>query len=490
MTIQKLILPGKVCREKELFIRTQGLISWDDNILEICPGGRVCTDTYMNLMDAAAWYKYTGIRDWILKISVKGKGIIEFYQWKDDSKNLICQKKIDTVDMLDLEIAFEYEEESKYYFAIQSETAMTVSEAEYVTEQLAKKCIYLALIICTYQRKDALYRNLEEIYSSLYFADNNELDGKLDVICIDNASELAEVDSEHIRIIHNINTGGTGGFSRGMEEIRKGRQYKNITHVILMDDDVEFLAETLYRLYALLSYSKKEYEEEAVAGRMFRMDKRNIQYTAAEIWNKGYIEHIGWNNDMTRSESLRNVNLNSGAEYGGWWFSCYPVKYVVENIPFPFFLHCDDVEYGLRHGGTPIIMNGIQVWHETYEYRKSAVILYYDIRNSMIVNAIHRLEVKKSAYINRWKNIIGEFHAAGDYESEYMGILAMKDFLRGPKWLMKTDSCVLHNKLRKKRRKKLLQIANMFLWRLVKMHAEKDLGARISDYSGILDGGI
>ena len=72
-----------------------------------------------------------------------------------------------------------------------------------------------------------------------------------------------------------------------MEEIRKLQKEEQFTHIIFMDDDVEFQIESFYRLFAFLSYIKKEKQNLAVAGRMFRQDKKYIQYTAGKIWNRG-----------------------------------------------------------------------------------------------------------------------------------------------------------------------------------------------------------
>ena len=53
------------------------------------------------------------------------------------------------------------------------------------------------------------------------------------------------------------------------------------------------------------------------------------------------------------------------------------------------FIRYDDVEYGLRTGSDIIAMSGICLWHEPFEYRFSSSSQYYEIRNEMIVNALH-----------------------------------------------------------------------------------------------------
>ncbi len=294
----------------------------------------------------------------------------------------------------------------------------------------------LALIICTYHRREQLLTNLEKIREGLFFKEESSLYGKLHIYVVDNAKELRLSSDEFFTYIPNENTGGSGGFRRGMEEVRKDHPIKNYTNVILMDDDVDFINESFYRLYSILSLMKVEHQNDVIAGRMFRTDDRNVQYTAAEIWNGGDLRHVGLNRDMSLKENLKDLNMpicsqtGEKAEYGGWWMACFPIGFILENDPLPFFLHCDDVEYGLRHGGTPIIWNGVQVWHETFEYRQSLMIEYYDRRNSLILNKKLGILKEWKDYIPEWKKIISEAHAAGDYAREYVNIKAFHDAMR------------------------------------------------------------
>ena len=134
-----------------------------------------------------------------------------------------------------------------------------------------------------------------------------------------------------------------------------------------------------------------------------------------------------------------------------------------KNRPLPFFLHCDDVEYGLRHGGTPIILNGIQVWHETYEYRQSPVTAYYDTRNTLIVNAMIGILPPKDIVLGEWKRKISEAHVQGDYLLERMLILGLMDAAKGKKYLYKCQKSKKYAQLYKRR--KASKIGNAILWR-------------------------
>lgn len=472
MIVQSIILPNEICDSEEIYIRASGQVQLHENSVNMESGTLIITDTYMNVFDAGNWYRYTGNKKWYLRISLSGQGMIRLIHWERKKRDIVQCVKIDTEIMQEVIIPFEHkEEDGMYYFEIESTRQIYLKSASYDLEKFnVQRNVRLGLNICTYHRRESLYRNLQELRASKFFDESDELYGKLKIYVVDNASELPIQKEDFFSIYHNSNTGGSGGFTRGIEEIRKDETRYGITNVIFMDDDVEVLAETFYRLYALLLLSKKEYQQEVIAGRMFRMDNRKVQYTAAEIWNGGNIQHVGWNLDMSDGKNLLQMNDNNGIQYSGWWFACFPMKFVRKNTPLPFFLHCDDVEYGLRHGGTPIILNGIQVWHETYEHRQSPVITYYDMRNSLIVNAIYGWLPKKEKILTDWKRRISEYHVKEDYLSERMLILAMLDFSRGGKYFRTIQIEKKNKRLNKKRRG--IKKKNSILWRIAEKRIE------------------
>ena len=137
-------------------------------------------------------------------------------------------------------------------------------------------------------------------------------------------------------------------------------------------------------------------------------------------------------------------------EYTGWWYSCIPVEFIKEKkYPLPFFIHRDDIEYGLRANGQFIFMNGISIWHEAFENKLPGFLEYYDIRNLAITNAIHNpeytaKEFKKMLFIQVSSNI-------GKYRYKYvdLNLKGAVDFLRGFKWFYHVDTLKLHGELAK-----------------------------------------
>lgn len=476
LRLQNILFPPvKSC--EEMYLRAFHVPCRQCRPFMVPHSGMIRTDTYMNAFDVGAWKKYTELSKLSLCVSLRGSGIITCF-WEREKEEPMClfKKKLknglEGSDKRKFPIwKFEKMKDGVLYFEFRAETD-SVIEAWFETDSIVKKNVKLSIIICTYKRQ----KQLEQMIKILQEKDKQkdfsqpeyETEGSDEwfrTIIVDNASEIENTYGDRITVYHNPNLGGSGGFSRGMEETIRNLPVFEATHVVLMDDDAVLQKESLYRLRALLSFMKPEYEEEAVAGRMFRLDKPWIQYTAAEIWNGGDIRHIGWNRNVTDRQYIWNMNENAGGEYSGWWFACFPIGFVKNNRPLPFFLHCDDVEYGLRHGGTPITLNGIQVWHVTYEYRRSPVMAYYDYRNSLIVNALYGCgETDKKRIWEHFKQKITKAHVRKDYLLEYFLIRAFRDYLKGMKWFMRKDDTKIHEALLRKKR--VWKYGNSLRWRI------------------------
>ncbi len=467
MILQTVVLPDKMCDESKLYIRKSGQVILTEKEMELINNASVSTQTYINLFDFGTWKKYTEVSKVRLRVKAYGKGEIRVFRQRDyEFKECFCV----IVDKMDYEyIEKELHEEGTYYITFATQSNLRVQSAYFYTEEQETTDVQLKVLICTYKRKKQIEEKIECFQKSKFWDVEDERNGKLSVNIIDNASELVDIHDRYIQIYHNPNTGGAGGFGRGICEARKDKS--SISNIVFMDDDAEIIMESFYRLYALLSYMRAEYSDYPIAGRMFRLDDKRIQYTAAEIWNAGNIQHIGWNSDMTDLDCLQDMNQNQGAQYGGWWFCCYPMGFVMKNDPIPVFLHCDDVEYGLRIGKEPIILNGIQVWHETYEYRKSAVINYYDYRNTLIVNKMYSCEINdKKDLVKSWKEIITKHHVNKDYLNEYMIIKALYDYEKWRRTGKFPSSYRLHKKISKKNANR---IENAFFWRLTEKYTKR-----------------
>lgn len=429
MILQKDVFPDSTCDVDEMFFRTNGVIDEKNKCVDLLEKGILQTDTYVNSFHIGYWKQYTWLKDFFLEFHASGRFEL-IIENRSNKKKIVYQQEwsLNKKEVIRVCIP-ETIKNGIVYWKICAKSPVKCYGARYVCKQEElKNKISLALNICTYHRQQQLQKNLQKISDSLFFQPQTDFYGKMQILVIDNGQDfVSPIHSENLKVLKNSNDGGgTGGFTRGLEEIKKEQKRHQYTHVIFMDDDVEFQIESFYRLYAFLSLLKHEYEDNPIAGRMFRLDNRNIQYTAVEQWNKGNIVHAGGNLDMCLQESILEEDITG--DYGGWWFCTYPIKCILQGRPFPFFIHCDDVEFGLRQRKETLTLPGVQVWHETYEYRMNPIIIYYDIRNTLVVNALWGNPEDSDMFIKEWKTRLTEFHNGERQDLKYLCTLAMWHF--------------------------------------------------------------
>ena len=101
------------------------------------------------------------------------------------------------------------------------------------------------------------------------------------------------------------------------------------------------------------------------------------------------------------------------------------------DVRFPLSI-ATMLEFGLRQQKETLTLPGVQVWHETYEYRENPIIIYYDIRNALVVNALWgQAEENGEEFIQKWKERLTEFHNNQRQDLKYLCTLAMWHFCSG-----------------------------------------------------------
>lgn len=432
MIVQNIIFPDEVCGTEELYFRMRGNCYRKKDQIELQPGGILTTDAYMNVLDVGHWKTYTTLQMLELHIQIEGNFELCIGHIAGETEEMLSKQDYALDERK--EIVWNLPEsctDGLIYIQIKALTKTVIYRASYVVPDDVQRKVRLAVDLCTFHRNRQLAANLRKFAESLFCDPQSELYGSLYLCVVDNGNDFEPpFEEEWLSVFQNSNQGGgTGGFTRGLAELKKQYRRFPFTHVVFMDDDVEFQMESFYRLYAFMALIRPEYADYSIAGRMFRQDQRNIQYTAVEKWNQGNIIHVGGNLDMSQRKNLAEEKYQVG-EYGGWWLCVFPVEIIMKYKPFPFFLHCDDVEYGLRQKKDVLTLRGFQVWHETYEYRINPQILYYDVRNALVVNVMQREFTDAETAVAGWKQRMGAFHKRGQRTEEFLCALAMWHFGR------------------------------------------------------------
>ena len=425
MILQNLLQPDKqICSDESMFYHVSD--------------GTYFFDTYFNAFSLEKWKTYTTVKDIRLHLSCASAIHIEVY----DEYGILSSVDIDMPQAESVDIPMEYGKTSRFiYFAVRNiddSSIMPIESGYFYTTDAPEQKVSLALDICTYKREKFVYHNINVLKEEILTNPESPLYDKIHIFISDNGQSLdaTKLEDEHIRVYPNMNAGGTGGFARGVLEIQKKKEELHLTHMIFMDDDIVLNPDALVRTYGLLSYARDQYKLSSVAGAMLRLDRRYTLHEVAANWAGG--DPIVTNQGMDLrafAHVMKNEELRQG-DYAAWWYACYPLSVVREdNMPIPFFLHMDDVEYGLRNRNGVMTLNGINVWHSVFENKRASNLSYYDIRNIMLTNAVYfqdgNLRFMKRYIFKRFMANTLRFR----YKDVNMTYMAVRDFCRGPEYL-------------------------------------------------------
>ena len=270
---------------------------------------------YLNMFSASKWHKLTYAGDVTLNLELQGTGAVHVLAYRVsplatqqdimnylDYRNELFYMKTGREKPVEeglrhlhseviKSIAFKQEERTVISIPVGQQSATLLG---FVVEGIGasvrvfggnwsasverdqKRDVDLCLVTTTFQKEQYITHNIELLESML--AGNAELSEHFQIIVVDNGRTLnaADLESNHVRVYPNINVGGAGGFARGMMETLKLE--KRPSHVLIMDDDVLVLPESIERTYALLSLLRPAYWDYYLSGAMLRMEEKTVQH--------------------------------------------------------------------------------------------------------------------------------------------------------------------------------------------------------------------
>ena len=453
LKLQKILYPKRlICSETELYFRIDegGKLNAKEHNVFIPNNKFLRFNTYFNSFSLDKWLLYTSVSNLHLHLECKGKFIIYFTTSFVKKGNVVSYKQeyLDYFeDNYDKQI--NVEKGRTIHFGIQAlEEDGYFYDGYYYTdiEEELLNPINVCMDICTFKREQYIIQNLRNISKEIINNKDSLLYQKLDINVSDNAHTLPEkLNSKHIRIYENPNTGGAGGFGRGMIEFLKLQPEKHYTHILLTDDDITLDPQVIEKTAAVLMTVKGKYKESFIGGSMFRLDQRNIQSEMANRWQGGKVIPLNYKRDMANFDNVVKNEVYQKINYLSWWYCCMPASVIREdNLPLPIFIKRDDIEYGLRNGSSFITLNGINVWHEPFEQKRPAYLEYYYIRNQLImectINSTPSLKRLKKSVFKKFKDEFTKFHYL-EFEFYCKGL---QDFCRGIDWLKSIDAVKLN----------------------------------------------
>ena len=484
LKLYDLLMPkAEICREHLLYYRIKnGLEDQSahldaNNQMKLTKGAIVSFDTYFNAFTYSKYLKYTYVNRLGILLNLQGEFLVSLKAFRKNESGetetvLLSENNFKSSDQEKMNITYDFSGDSSEgycYIELEALSDQAVFLGGFYYSELKESninSINLAVAICTYKREEFVYRNMKRL--NQYYFDNPNCSYKdmLKVLIIDNGYSIdrCKVENAHISVFENKNFGGSGGFTRGM--IEAYREKDRFSHVLLMDDDIVFEPEVLFRTITLLMVMRSEYQNMCVGGGMLRLDQQNLQHESGGHWDGMRVQMQKINFDLSDNQNLLINEMDHGANYNGWWYFCMPLHLIDQrDLPFPFFIKDDDTEYGLRLSLSKnlLLMNGIGIWHEPFDAKYRVHLEYYVKRNEAILSVIHYPEYGVSAHLFKLMKATLKNLIYGRFSALQFILKAYEDFLEGPDFFLKLNEEELNTRLIKqsKERKGIKEIVGL-----------------------------
>ncbi len=418
----------------------------------ISKGGRVSFGTYFSAFPASYWRRWTTVDSVTLRLRVAGDCAIILYRSAAKGHSFPIETiQVDTDEPVSVERTLPlapFIDGGWYWFDIVAgPQGTTVIKAEWAVPAEPAPPGRISLGFTTFNRADFMVEHLRtlgstpqvlDLIDAVYVADQ----GTRRVADHPDFADSAKGLGDKLRIIEQGNIGGSGGFSRSMDEaVRAG----DSDYLLILDDDITLEPESILRAATFADLARKP---TIVGGHMFSLYDRSVLHAFAEHiaprkWWWESSPNTTARHDFGR-RNLRNtpsLHRRAEAEYNGWWMCLIPTKIIKEiGLAVPLFIKWDDAEYAVRAGkkGYPTVsMPGVAAWHIPWLDKNDALDwqAYYHIRNRVIVALLHspfkrggRLLAESGE--RQLQNLLSM-----QYSTAALRLLAIEDVLSGPEHL-------------------------------------------------------
>ena len=413
-------------------------------------GSRYEFDTYFNIFSLEKWLKYTILNDLYLEIEFEGVADLIIYRIEHYSRDLHYSKYPIYSERISSN------NRQKHVFKVPRSNTKGILSFEihaisqsifyggaWSTAEVNQEEVNIALCICTFKREDYLIPNMKML--------EEDMPKHFKIYIVDNGGTLAPSDfsNPNIKLIPNKNSGGAGGFTRGMLAALAEKEKYNLTNVLLMDDDVVFTKHTLDRTHAFLKMLKPEWQNIMLGGAMLNLDAPVMQHAAGEIWTLNGIHKNKNGLNLTRLADIVKNEIEDSVNLLGWWYCCFPLDETLNaNLSLPLFFQGDDQDFSLRNSQWhKVNLSGICLWHESFEKKRSASKDYFWNRNLFIIGSIHSNGFTKKFLMKFLaKNVMSQLFLYR-YKEANLILKGAEDFLKGLDWLAKQDPVDLNKEI-------------------------------------------
>jgi galactofuranosylgalactofuranosylrhamnosyl-N-acetylglucosaminyl-diphospho-decaprenol beta-1,5/1,6-galactofuranosyltransferase len=456
--LQRICIPDVAAKEPLYFYR-EPLEDYSD--IRQTHKTRLNFCSFFNAFFENYYVRHTTLTDVRLNLRVFGKVQICVFRLRTDCDHNFLREELAVCELgatdgsiskwhFDISLAYDNPELSGILgFTIGGSTSCwSLLSGHWSTPNPPQREVRLATITTTFKREACLSNNIQRI------TNDRELLGRLQrIIVVDNGRSLDAGlfdDTDKVTIIPQDNFGGSGGTTRGLIEAFLDRE---VTHVLIMDDDIELDTSSIFTTFSVFSFAKTEF---TIAGTMLNSLKPDTVYEAGGIFGEsGFLSITSLRSEKQAALGTEFMvgflDSDSKAEYGAWWFCAFPKDVLAAiGFPMPFFIISDDIEFGLRmksRGVPSIPFPGIGVWHFPFHARPDLWAPYYIVRNQLITSLIHRDDFDRSSLLWQASRFMLRYGLRYDYVGIGLAQRGLEAVKRGPSAFLERRPSKNHDEL-------------------------------------------
>ena len=394
-------------------------------------------DSYFNTFFEATWRRHTRLSTLTLQLAIDGECDIRVFRRTAGEKILLAERTAagPTTDLHFDDEGLHFRQLGHLSLEVSTrETPVVWRSGQWICHGAMRPPVGLALVFCTFNREQDISRLLASLggdaalverLARVYVVNQGRPFG---ATCVQGAARHL---GNKLRVVEQGNFGGAGGFTRG---ILACLEDQGVTHVALLDDDIELEPDCLLRMAAFFQMAKSDI---VVGGQMLDAARPTRLYEAGAVISERHwaFQPQFLNLDLANPANLAPIGQPNAIHYNGWWCCGVPLALFREvGLPMPCFIRGDDVELGLRlhQQNIPTVsVAGIGVWHQPFYLKLGGWHLYYETRNMLITAALHQP-------LGRWgvvRRMLRHFLVhllTFRYHSAALILQGVNDFLAGP----------------------------------------------------------
>ncbi|MEV5570986.1 glycosyltransferase [Spirillospora sp. NPDC052269] len=466
LDVLKLYVEGGIVRGAEA-LAAQDCTGDDRHTVVVPVGARVSFATYFNAFPASYWRRWTNLDEVVLRVRVRGQGNLVVYRSSAKGHvQRVAAVPVDSDEPVEetLTLTLQPFIDGGWYWldVLAGERSAVLELAEWCADPAEARNGRpgrVSLGITTFNRAKFCVDQL------LALGGAPEVLDAVDAIhVVDQGTgrvrEHADYDRAaaalggKLNLVEQGNLGGSGGFSRAMDEtLRAGAS----DYLLLLDDDVVTETEGVLRAVAFADFARTP---TIVGGHMFNLFVRSQLHAYGETieryrWWWQEAPHTRREHDFGKSADPRAGKQESAGslletdwlhrrvdvDYNGWWMCLVPVEIMQKvGLSMPMFIKWDDAEYCVRAGeaGFPTVsLPGVAAWHVPWQDKDDGIDwqAYFHERNRLVTALLHS-PYDRGGNLVKESFIVTVKHALSmQYSTAELMLTAIEDVLGGPSHL-------------------------------------------------------